>query len=321
MSDLWFVTGELIWKLCESVTANSRNSLTILRVFEDPGANFFDLEDDFLVALSSGEMQIVPLYFRYKGKVYNLVEQSRPKLPSKITCFGEDLRQHEFIAIHCIRTRKQAKILSPVGIQYATKYWTKHAYLAGPTKGNSLKELPYVISQTMPLSERDHLYQEVLMTCPLEHRVMLLHYVAFAFLRNPAFEGVSLLEAPLGLPLDEADIVVQTACLILTITTTDPESTIRSPHHSFGDFIFDQARSGHFSIDRQRESLFFATKCIGCMDKCEMRTPDEYAKHFLSCLMLILLAIVYRQTPKALYMPGIPGFITANKPAIHTSWI
>lgn len=251
---------ELIWKLCESATTNPRVPLNILHVFDDPGPDFLDLEVDFLVALLSDETHLVPLYFRYRGKFYNFVERSRSGRPSAIAFYGKDIRQHEFLAIHCILNGKTPSIMSTVGVQYATKYWTKHAYMASAREDNSLEKLRRVISQTWPLAERDRLYQEVLMACPLEHRATLLHILGFIFLQNPAFEGISSTASLLGISLGKMSIVLRWIQPVIPVTITDSKF-----HDPFADFIFSKRRSGQFFIDREKENLFFATKCIDYM--------------------------------------------------------
>ncbi|KAF9463708.1 hypothetical protein BDZ94DRAFT_598692 [Collybia nuda] len=116
-----------------------------------------------------------------------------------------------------------------------------------------------------PFAELDKLYEHILMSCPLQHRSTLLHIFGFIFLHNPIFQesfDVSLIEELLELSLGEVMIVLRRMHSILTIMTDDTKETVHFLHASFGDFLFNEHRSGDFYIDRRRENEYLATKCI-----------------------------------------------------------
>lgn len=289
ISDLQLVKEKLQWNFCASIITNP-----VLRVFEDPGIDFFDLRrlhDDFLVVLTSDDTRLVPLYLRYGGDFYNLSGRSWFGLPSEIIRHEKGPCRHGFIALHCARSWKHDNPMSSPGVRYAAKYWAKHAYLADPAEVNSLKKIRWIISKTKPLAEQDQLYHQVLMAYPLQHRTTLLHIVGFILLRNPAFEyadNISLIEELLDLSPDEVANVLERMSLFFT-TTTAPlsKSPIRLFHASFGDYIFNRRRSGPFFIDRQSETQFLAIKCIDYMGRRREQGRHRCTRYLLTGPMLI----------------------------------
>ncbi|KAF9461643.1 hypothetical protein BDZ94DRAFT_1370985 [Collybia nuda] len=257
---------EIKWGSCERIIASLEAPLTVLCVFENLGFDFFDPNDDFLVVLTPDNMQLIPLYFWYSGKLYDLVERSQSRhLPSKIANRGKDICQHGQIALRSIHNLNHGDPTSVVGAQCAAKYWVKHVFLADPKDIKLIEELRQAISQRIHLDELDLLYQQVLNACPEKYRVTLLHVIGLLFLGNPAFEwtcDIPFIESILGLCPGEVGIALQRMHLILAVTVAGSQSTIKFLYPSFRDFIFSEARSGVFFIDRQMENLFLATKCI-----------------------------------------------------------
>jgi hypothetical protein len=104
-------------------------SLAILRVFEDPGIDFFDLENEDLVVIEKfGGARIAILYFKFNNNVYDLVKQNisfpsdffypSPVLPTNL--------HHRRIIIHCLRVLTNIAPRSTRGVQYAATYWAQH---------------------------------------------------------------------------------------------------------------------------------------------------------------------------------------------------
>lgn len=175
---------------------------------------------------------------------------------------------------------------------------------------------------TRPFAELDQLYQRILTACPLRYHPTLLHIFGFILLRNPTLEkvyDVSLIEALLDLSPGDVAIVLRRLHSILTFRTIGSNRTVRFLHASFGDFIFNEERSGQFFIDRQKENLFLATKCIEHVsDDYEMRGHRRYATCFLlEDWMIICIATVHRWVALSTRMHGILGTIMGSKSTIQ----
>lgn len=292
--DLRLVKEEFKWNFISSVVSNPKVVLTIMRVFEDPGIDSFrSLDGHFIGVLIPGDTRLVPLYFCYHGEVYNLSDRSWSGLPSEIIRHEKDPHRHGFIALHCARSWKHANSMSSTGVQYATKYLARHAYLADPAEVNSLEKLRRIISKTRPSAELDQLYHQILMAYPLQHRTTLLHIFGFMLLRNPAFEyadNASLIEELLDLSPDEVANVLQRMSLFFP-TAPLSKFPIRLFHASFGDFIFNKERSGPFFIDRQSETQFLAMKCINYMGRRSEEGRYRCIEYLLTGQVLIFLWI------------------------------
>lgn len=133
----------LSWKLCERIITNPLIPLTILNVFEDPGLDFFDLDDNHIVACGLDNKNLTTLYLKYNTKAYDLSEENI-SLPSKTFHEPQDRLneyRHAVIALQCISRLKGTNAGSTVGAHYAAKYWAKHISLIGVIDDRILMEL------------------------------------------------------------------------------------------------------------------------------------------------------------------------------------
>lgn len=144
---------ELEWSYCANMLVDLKVPLPMLRVFKDPGVDFFDLDEDYLVVLEPGDKPLTALYFRCRGRVYDLGERGAG-LPSKIfrrPQYRRDVYQNGFIALQCINTLKCIDIRSTKGLRYAAEYWAKHVSLEDSTDEDLFEGLRKVdLQQTAP---------------------------------------------------------------------------------------------------------------------------------------------------------------------------
>lgn len=148
--------GELFRKLWESVISDQNDPPTILRVFEDPGVDFFVLDNNYVVSLEQFGEPLMALYLQYRGRVYDLTEKSIYLPPAIYDSSQHDRgnKQEGVIVQHCIRTLKGTNIRSIRGLLYAAKYWAKHVSLADTADESTLEELRWITLQDAPPERR-----------------------------------------------------------------------------------------------------------------------------------------------------------------------
>jgi hypothetical protein len=113
------------------------SSLVILRVFEDPGVDFFDLRNKDLVVIEEYDgKRTVPLYLNFNDKVFNLINQGvgRPLDRFYHPWEGPTDLHHGRITIHCLHILNNITPRSAAGVQYAATYWTQHLWKAEITE-------------------------------------------------------------------------------------------------------------------------------------------------------------------------------------------
>lgn len=100
--------------------------LVILRVFEDPGIEFFRLGENDLMVLEQGNDTPEALYLNCHGKIYDLVGHGAGFLAVTFNHRGErEINRHGLLAIQCIHILKETTGRSRTCLQYAAKYWTR----------------------------------------------------------------------------------------------------------------------------------------------------------------------------------------------------
>ncbi|KAF9459849.1 hypothetical protein BDZ94DRAFT_1267268 [Collybia nuda] len=168
--DLQIVIKELSRKLFESILVYPNSSLEMLGVFEDPGIDFFDLAADYVVSLTPDDTPPTFLYFGYQGKAHDL-EWWDAFLVSK--ALGEPLRRWanyhpDSVALCCISWMKNPETRTNFGLQYATKYWTKHVTLSNKNNHDILSSLGETELRDAPPEQQVTLADVVILTQWLE---------------------------------------------------------------------------------------------------------------------------------------------------------
>ncbi|KJA16495.1 hypothetical protein HYPSUDRAFT_291004 [Hypholoma sublateritium FD-334 SS-4] len=114
------------------------------------------------------------------------------------------------------------------------------------------------VLRDMPFGELDALYMHILSALEDPDRTLLIIGVILAQGPGGAISKISNIEKFLGLDAGDGEFLLADMTSLLSLEN----GTVCMLHASFGDFLFDPARSGTFSVDRTAVHTTMAYHCI-----------------------------------------------------------